>query len=154
VSHLVNIGEIKMKLGSLSKFFGASGAIVSTMGCSACFPLLASFGATIGLGFLSQYEGLFISKLLPIFASIALVSALFSWLSHRNHLRGILSVIGPALLLLLLKVFWMESWRTDVFYFSLAFMFIISIWDLVSPPHKICKVPEKNSHKNKETTNG
>ncbi len=143
-----------MRIGSLSKFFGASGAIVSTMGCSACFPLLASFGATIELGFLAQYEGLFISKLLPIFAAIALVSALFSWYSHRNHLRGLLSVAGPALLLLLLKVFWMESWRTDVFYFSLALMFVVSIWDLISPPHKVCKAPKQKSDQNKGVTNG
>ena len=44
---------------------GALGSVVSAMGCAACFPALASFGAAIGLGFLSQYEGLFISRLLP-----------------------------------------------------------------------------------------
>ncbi|EBG7574003.1 mercury transport protein MerC, partial [Escherichia coli] len=38
---------------------GALGSVVSAMGCAACFPALASFGAAIGLGFLSQYEGLF-----------------------------------------------------------------------------------------------
>jgi mercuric ion binding protein len=31
-------------------------------GCAACFPAIASFGAAIGLGFLSQYEGLFITS--------------------------------------------------------------------------------------------
>lgn len=40
---------------------GALGTIVSAMGCASCFPALASFGAAIGLGFLSQYEGLFIT---------------------------------------------------------------------------------------------
>jgi mercuric ion transport protein len=140
----------KMNIGSLSKFFGSLGAVVSTMGCSACFPLLASFGATIGLGFLAQYEGLFISTLLPIFATIALVSALLSWFSHRNHLRGLLSVIGPTLVLVLLKIYWTESWRTNVFYFALALMSVVSIWDLISPPHKVCKVPVQN----KEATNG
>ena len=132
-----------MKIGSLSKFTGAVGAVVSTMGCAACFPLLASFGATIGLGFLAQYEGLFISKLLPFFAAFALIAALFSWFSHRNHLRGLLSVIGPILLLVLLKVFWVESWRTNAFYFSLALMTVVSIWDLISPPHKACNIPVK-----------
>jgi mercuric ion transport protein len=121
----------KMNIGSLSKFFGSLGAVVSTMGCSACFPLLASFGATIGLGFLAQYEGLFISTLLPIFATIALVSALLSWFLHGNHLRGLLSVIGPALVLVL------------------VLMSVISIWDLISPPHKVCKVQAQN----KEETN-
>ncbi len=133
-----------MKIASLSKMFGSLGAVVATMGCSACFPLLASFGATIGLGFLAQYEGLFISKLLPIFAGIALVAALLSWYSHRNHLRGILSVAGPALLLALLFIFWTEYWRTNAFYFALALMTVVSIWDLISPPHKVCKVPTQN----------
>lgn len=32
---------------------GALGSVVSAMGCAACFPALASFGAAIGLGFLS-----------------------------------------------------------------------------------------------------
>ncbi|MBB0836897.1 hypothetical protein G7N11_25375 [Escherichia coli] len=41
---------------------GALGSVVSAMGCAACFPALASFGAAIGLGFLSQYEGLFIDR--------------------------------------------------------------------------------------------
>lgn len=50
---------------------GALGSVVSAMGCAACFPALASFGAAIGLGFLSQYEGLFISRLLPLFAALA-----------------------------------------------------------------------------------
>ena len=48
---------------------GAFGSIVSAMGCAACFPAIASFGAAIGLGFLQQYEGLFISTLLPLFAT-------------------------------------------------------------------------------------
>ncbi len=50
---------------------GALGSVVSAIGCAACFPALASFGAAIGLGFLSQYEGLFISRLLPLFAALA-----------------------------------------------------------------------------------
>ncbi|PMU23868.1 mercury transporter MerC, partial [Pseudomonas sp. GP01-A8] len=39
---------------------GVIGAIVTAMGCAACFPALASLGAAIGLGFLSQYESVFI----------------------------------------------------------------------------------------------
>ena len=37
---------------------GALGSVVSAMGCAACFPAIASFGAAIGLGFLSQYLSL------------------------------------------------------------------------------------------------
>ena len=55
---LTRIGE---KVSSL-------GALVSAMGCAMCFPAIASLGATVGLGFLSQWEGLFINTLLPLFA--------------------------------------------------------------------------------------
>lgn len=41
------------------------GALVSAMGCAMCFPAIASLGAAVGLGFLSQWEGLFVSTLLP-----------------------------------------------------------------------------------------
>ncbi|HAW22186.1 hypothetical protein LCGC14_0114390 [marine sediment metagenome] len=58
---------------------GALGSVVSAMGCAACFPVLASFGAAIGLGYLSQYEGLFISRLLPLFAALALMVGVSIW---------------------------------------------------------------------------
>ena len=67
---------------------GALGSVVSAMGCAACFPALASFGAAIGLGFLSQYEGLFISRLLPLFAALAFLANALGWLSHRQWLRS------------------------------------------------------------------
>lgn len=63
---------------------GALGAIVSTMGCAMCFPALASIGAALGLGFLSQWEGLFVNTLLPLFAWIALGANALGWLSHRQ----------------------------------------------------------------------
>ncbi len=53
---------------------GVLGSIVAAIGCASCFPALASLGAAIGLGFLSQYEGLFIRILLPTFAGIALLA--------------------------------------------------------------------------------
>ena len=53
---------------------GTFGSIVSAFGCAACFPAIASIGAALGLGFLQEYEGLFISRLMPLFAAIALVA--------------------------------------------------------------------------------
>tara|TARA_R110002074_G_scaffold145034_1_gene293315 strand:+ start:181609 stop:181812 length:204 start_codon:yes stop_codon:yes gene_type:complete len=67
-----------MRLTAISEKFASLGVIVSAMGCASCFPLLGFFGATIGLGFLAQFEGLFINTLLPIFAVIALVSVSLS----------------------------------------------------------------------------
>lgn len=43
---------------------GSVGAVVSAMGCAMCFPAIASLGAAVGLGFLIQWEGLFINTLL------------------------------------------------------------------------------------------
>ncbi|WP_456264375.1 MerC family mercury resistance protein [Cupriavidus plantarum] len=50
------------------------GSIASAMGCASCFPAIASLGAAVGLGFLSQYKGLFIRILLPAFAVMMAVS--------------------------------------------------------------------------------
>jgi len=78
---------------------GVIGAIVTAMGCAACFPALASLGAAIGLGFLSQYEGVFIHYLLPLFAVIALLANVFGGLRHRQWLRMVLGMVGPVLVL-------------------------------------------------------
>lgn len=63
---------------------GALGTVVSAMGCAACFPALASLGTAIGLGILSEYEGLFITRLLPLFAALALLAYALGRLSHRQ----------------------------------------------------------------------
>lgn len=62
----------------------SAGAIVAAIGCASCFPALASVGAAVGLGFLAQWEGLFISTLLPVFAAIAAIAQAFSWWNHRR----------------------------------------------------------------------
>src|SRR3546814_11307286 len=63
------------------------------------FPALASLGAAIGLGFLSQYEGVFIRYLLPLFAVLALLANVIGGLRHRQWPRMILGMIGPVLVL-------------------------------------------------------
>lgn len=86
--------------GRIGDKSGALGAIVSTMGCAMCFPALASIGAALGLGFLSQWEGLFINTLLPLFAWIALGANALGWLSHRQWHRSVAGMVGPAMVLL------------------------------------------------------
>lgn len=116
---------------------GVIGAIVTAMGCAACFPALASLGAAVGLGFLSQYEGVFIRYLLPLFAIIALLANVIGGLRHREWSRMILGTIGPVLVLaaaLLMSTMGMPtSW---LLYPGLVLMVAVSIWDLVSPPGK------------------
>ncbi|MFZ5606385.1 MAG: organomercurial transporter MerC [Pseudomonadota bacterium] len=112
---------------------GTFGSIVAAMGCAACFPAIASFGAAIGLGFLGQYEGLFISRLLPLFAVIALIANALGWLSHRQWHRSVIGMVGPAIVLV--ATFTMAE---KLLYAGLATMMAVSIWDLVSPAHRRC----------------
>jgi mercuric ion transport protein len=121
---------------------GSVGALVSAMGCAACFPALASLGASIGLGFLSTYEGIFINKLIPLFAFIVLISNLFAWLSHRNYTRLIWGLLGPLMVLATLYLFWTDNWSTYMFYSGIVLMIAVSIWDIVSPPANTCALSE------------
>jgi mercuric ion transport protein len=112
---------------------GGLGAIVSAMGCGACFPALASFGSAIGLGFLSRYEGLFITVLLPLFAALALVANALGWLKHRQWHRSVLGMVGP--IIVLVATFTMAE---KLLYVGLAAMVAVSIWDFVSPANRRC----------------
>ena len=129
-----------MKTMPITVNAGPLGAIISATGCASCFPVLGSLGATIGLGFLAQYESLFINKLLPVFAIISLVAISFSWGTYRNHLRGLLGIAGPIMILATLYWFWTDNWSTYMFYFAIALMMAIGIWDFVSPPNKQCVI--------------
>jgi mercuric ion transport protein len=111
---------------------GALGAVVSAMGCAACFPALAS------LGFLQEYEGLFISRLLPLFAALALLANALGWLRHRQWHRSVLGMIGPAIVFA--GTVWLLGnwWTARLVYAGLASMVGVSIWDLVSPANRRC----------------
>ena len=78
---------------------GVIGVIVGSFSCALCFPAAASLGAVIGLGFLSQWEGLFVHWLIPIFAAVALLANLAGWFSHHQWRRRLLGSVGPGLAL-------------------------------------------------------
>ena len=126
---------------------GALGAVVSAMGCAACFPAIASLGAAVGLGFLSEYEGLFITKLLPLFAAIALVANGLGWFSHRQWQRTLLGMVGPAMVLAAMLLFFGQWWTARLLYTGLAVMVGVSIWDLISSARRragadACQLPQ------------
>jgi len=127
-----------MKLSAISERTASLGTLVSAMGCASCFPALGAFGSTLGLGFLAQFEGILINALLPVFAVIALASVLFSWWFHRRHLRGAVGVAGPLMVLATLYLFWTDDWSTYMFYFALALMVSVSLWDYFDPPKRVC----------------
>jgi len=122
---------------------GSVGAVVSAMGCAMCFPAIASLGAAFGMGFLSQWEWVFIKTILPIFAGIALAANVLGWFSHRQWSRSLLGIIGPTLVLLSLYPFFPYAWSAYVTYSGLAIMVIVSIGDLLYPASKICDVSKE-----------
>lgn len=127
-----------MRFTSLIDKSGSLGAIVAAMGCASCFPAIASLGATVGLGFLGHYEGLFINTLLPVFAAIALLANILAYFSHRIWYRLLAGIAGPCMVLATLYLFWSDNWSTYLFYAGLVVMLVVSVWDMVSPPRKAC----------------
>ena len=120
---------------------GALGALVSTMSCAMCFPAAASLGAALGLGFLSQWEPLFL-QLLPIFAAVVLVVNGLGWLSHRQWQRSALGMIGPILVLMGRYAFTggalSPGMARGVLYTGLVVMTVFAVWDMLSPANRRC----------------
>ena|ERR1700754_221954 len=118
---------------------GVVGSVVSVAACPACFPALASLGAAVGLGVFSQYEGMIMTTLLPLFAAVALFANALGWLRHRQWHRSLLGMIGPAIVLAALLLFPGEDWFAELLYAGLACMVGVSLWDLWSPANKRCE---------------
>ncbi|WP_372762234.1 organomercurial transporter MerC [Pseudoalteromonas sp.] len=120
---------------------GSAGVWLAALSCTACFPALGSLAAGLGLGFLSHFEGIAINTVLPLFAALALLVNVYNWYQNKNLLRGILSVIGPLVVLLALYPLWQYYWSTYVFYFGITSMVIMSVFDIVKPVKgSVCKV--------------
>jgi mercuric ion transport protein len=121
------------RLDSIGNKAGDLSSIASAMGCGACFPALAGFGRAIGLGLPSQYEGVGISMLLPLFAALALLANALGWLRHRQWQRSVPHMIGPAVVLV--APFTMAE---QLLYVGLAMRVGVSIWDFVPPANRRC----------------
>jgi len=125
-------------LSRLGDKAGAVGSLVSVMACPMCFPAMASLGAALGIGFLSQWESLFVFTLLPIFAAIALFASALGWFSHHQWHRSVLGMLGPVLVLLALYPLFKSEWMRTILYTGLAVMVLTSLWDIFSPVNKRC----------------
>jgi mercuric ion transport protein len=117
---------------------GALGSLTAAMGCASCFPALGSLGAALGLGFLAQFEGVFLNTLLPAFAALALVANILSYFSHRIWYRTLLVCTGPVMVLLSMYPLWQYGWSTYLLYAGITLMLLVSIWDMVSPASRVC----------------
>lgn len=127
-----------MKIMGVLDMSGSLGAVVSAMGCAMCFPAIATLGGALGMGFLSQWEGMFINTLLPVFAWFVLAINVLGWFSHRQWHRSLLGMIGPILLLLSLYPWFQYGWSTYVTYSALVLMVVVSIGDFVYPANRRC----------------
>ena len=127
-----------MRISSIFDKTGSFGAILAAMSCASCFPAVAALGASLGLGFLAQFEGLALNTLLPLFAGIVLAANLTAGLYHRRWFRLLAGIVGPAMVLGTLYPFWVYGWSTYMFYAGLVIMLVVSIWDIVSPPVRGC----------------
>lgn len=126
------------------------GTIVGSFSCPACFPAVASIGAALGLGFLSQWEGIAVRVLIPAFALVALVANMATWPAHRPWRRALAGTLGPTLVLLgvfgLMGVFGMThsflpaSLARSLFYVGMVVMIATAVWDLVRPASRVCRV--------------
>lgn len=124
---------------------GSFGGVIAAMGCAACFPALASLGAAIGLGFLTQWEDLFMSTLIPFFAWVALLANALGWFSHRQWHRSLIGMAGPTLVLLSLYPWFIYPWFKLTLFAGLSLMVIVAIWDLMSPSHRRCEIKNNNN---------
>jgi len=127
---------------------GSTGSAVGAMACAMCFPATASIGAFLGLGFLSQWEGLFLNTLLPLFAGIALVANLLTIRLHRQPVRAVVSIAGPLMVLGTLYPFWNYGWSTWMFYAGLVVMLLSSAWDIAAPPRAACRPDNSSTGRN------
>lgn len=134
-----------MRLTSVLDKTGVIGAITAAAGCASCFPALGALGAALGLGFLAQFEGVFINTLLPIFVGVALAANVLSFFSHRIWYRLLAGIAGPAMVLATLYLFWTDNWSTYLFYAGLVVMLVVAVWDIVSPPRKVCTTDMQTS---------
>ena len=117
---------------------GVFGTITAAMGCAACFPALGQIAAVIGLGFLAEYEGIFLNTLIPAFAWLVLVANILLFVFHQQQLRLAVGTIGPVMVLLTLYPLWPYAWSTYLFYLGLLLMLVAATWDLFQPVNKTC----------------
>ena len=121
---------------------GSGGALVAALSCAGCFPALGALAGALGLGFLSQFEGVMINKFLPVFALLVLLINSYAWFRHRIHWRGVVSLLGPGVILLSLYPLWGYSWSSDLLYVALTLMLFLSVVDFIKPVQSRCILPK------------
>ena len=94
---LRDVDEMILKpITALTRFLdkvGGLATLTATMACASCFPALASLASS--MGFLAQYEGIFVNTLLPFFAAVVMLMNAIAFIGHRVWYRGLAGIAGP-----------------------------------------------------------
>lgn len=128
---------MKLKTGVFEKS-GVLGTIIASMSCGFCFPFLASLGASLGIGFLSKFEAFFIVTMIPLLAWFIIAMQIYAWINHRKYTYLLFGLLGPVTFLILKHFFWIEEWRTEVYYVALTSMVLYSVFTIFKPPVRTC----------------
>ena len=143
-----NPGQDRASVGLWQRILDKSsaiGTVTAAAGCASCFPALAALAASLGLGFLAQFEEVFINTLIPVFAGVALTANVLSFFSHRTWYRLVAGVAGPIIVLATRYLFWTFSWRNYLFYTGMVVMVVVAVWDVLSPAQKVCRTGTKTN---------
>jgi len=133
-----------MKVSSVFEKTGVLSTILASMSCGFCFPFLASLGASLGIGFLSEFEAFFITTMIPVLAWFIIAMQFYAWYKHRKNIYLFFGLLGPVTILILKHFFWMAEYRTEIYYIALATMVIYSVFSIFKPPLKTCCATTKS----------
>lgn len=119
-------------VGTASIGPGVGAAFLAKASCPFCYPAIAGFLSSIGLGFL--FKGVSFYILMSIFFGIVLFGLGFKAKSRRGYRPLYLGILGSVLAMMFHYV------KNDYgFYFGTTVLIIASIWNLV-PMKKQCNI--------------
>lgn len=128
---------LNILLGAIVRFgdrIGFGAVLLAGAGCALCFPALAGIGAAVGLGVLSQWEGVLVAVVIPIVAVLLIAINLIGHMRHRRWRRTALGLVGPILILT-----GALAMREPYFYAGLTILLGVSVWDMISSRNKRCE---------------
>lgn len=111
---------------------GAAGTIFSAVSAAApcCLPLLASVGASLGLGVFLPYQNV-MTYVLQFFVILALAGSYFSFRRHRNKWPFALGVAGSIAILAAYNI----EFSAALIYSGLLGLLIATLWNTLEIRH-------------------
>jgi mercuric ion transport protein len=119
-------------LGTASIGPSVGAALLAKATCPLCYPAIAGFLSSIGLGFL--FKGTYFYIFMSVFLGVALFGLGYKAKLRRGFMPFFLGLIGSTLALIF------HYMKNDyIFYFGIGILVIASIWNLI-PVKKQCNV--------------